>query len=552
MKRTVAPVNRPNVLFILADDLGQGDVSCFNPDAAWTTPHLDRLAAEGLRLTDAHATSALCTPSRYGALTGRYNWRSALKSSVLPGDSLALIERDRPTLASLLKGQGYRTAVVGKWHLGLDWHLRADGEDLDGFGLETPEGGVPTARMGRGGNFDVGARVWREGLDIDYSRPVRSGPNDLGFDHSFITPASLDQPPYVYVEDGVPLAQPDHYDGDGERIDRLTDSMWQSIQSGPMAPDYDVHRVVSDFHAHALAVLDDLLARDAPWFLYVPSHLVHGPVIPDEPWRGRSGAGAYGDWVLQLDDYVGEMVARVDAAGAREDTIVVFTSDNGVSGVAGLEALRGHGHDPSNGWRGHKGDVWEGGHREPTIVRWPGHVAAGSTSDALVSHADLFATLAEVLGVAVPDDAAEDSVSALPVWLGEDGPTRQTLVAVAGGGGFSLRRGRWKLEFVIDGDGMDVMHADTPPSPDVPRYVPGQLYDLEADPGERENLIADHPDLVRELTEEMAEQIRRGRSTPGPDGRNHAPTGAGAWVQIGWMHDADEVCRRGAADPDAG
>lgn len=532
--------SRPNILYVFADDLGQGDVSCFNPDAAWTTPHLDALARQGMRFTDSHATSALCTPSRYGLLTGRYNWRSRLKKSVLPGDSEALIEKDRTTVARFLQDQGYRTAVVGKWHLGLDWRLREGGDDHAAFGVE-PAPRPAGTRMGRGGNFDPADQVWQEGLDIDYSQPISFGPRELGFDHSFITAASLDQPPYVYIEDGVAQGVPTVYGGDAEQLDRVGASQQQQIQAGAMVEGYDVQRVARDFHAHALGVLDDLLAGEEPWFLYVPHHLVHGPIIPDEPWRGRSGAGPYGDFVLQFDEYVGELVQRIDDAGAAEDTIVVVTSDNGVSGVADLPHLASLGHDSSNGRRGHKGDIWEGGHREPFIVRWPGRVPAGSTSEHMVSHADLFATLADVLGADLPTDAAEDSVSALPLWEGGAEPVRTSLVAVSGGGGFSLRDGDWKLEFVTGGDGMDALFAAAAGDAEAPQYVPAQLYHLGEDPAEEHNLIAEHPDRVKAMTEAMAEQIRRGRSTDGPDVPNQGATGRSGWPQIDWMADAEQV-----------
>lgn len=532
------PSQSPNILFILADDLGQGDVSCFNPHAGWHTGHIDALAAQGLRMTDSHATSSLCTPSRYAALTGRYNWRSRLKSLVLPGDSMALVEADRPTLPRLLKDNGYRTAVVGKWHLGLDWHLKDSGNDYDAFGLSADEHPEPANRMGRNGDF-AARDMWHvEGLDVDYMQPVRRGPNQVGFDYSFITAASLDQPPYVYLENGMPQGVPSVFAGDQFNLDRVTDSQQQQIQKGPMVPGYDIGRVASDFQARALDVLDGFLADpDTPWFLYVPSHLVHGPVIPDAEYRGASGKGPYGDWVLQLDDYVGQLVDRIDAAGAGGNTIIVFTSDNGPSGVAGFETLAAQGHDPSNGWRGHKSDIWEGGHREPTVIRWPGTVAPGTTSDRTVAHSDLFATFAQILDVAVPEDAAEDSISNLPLWLGGDEAVRPDLISSSGGGGLAIRRGDWKLEFVTTGDGMDVLkdpHTTT-------SYEPAQLYNLVSDPGETDNVIAAHPLLVSELTELLAERIRRGRSTPGPDGVNDWPGPDGDWHQIGWLSDAEQV-----------
>lgn len=534
--------HRPNILFVLADDLGQGDVSCFNPEAQWETPYVDRVAAEGMRFTDSHATSALCTPSRYGALTGRYNWRSRLKSMVLTGDSETLIEHDRSTLPTMLQDQGYRTAVVGKWHLGLDWQLREGGDSYESFGVNPEEHPMPENRIGRDGNFD--ANRWHdvEGTDIDYSKPVQRGPNQMGFDYSFITAASLDQPPYVYIENGQPQGIPTVFGGDQYTLDRRTDAHQQQIQKGPMVEGYDVNQVAQDFQDKTLDVLDDFLAGDEPWFLYAPSHLVHGPIIPNKPWQGRSGISAYGDFVLQLDEYFGQMVAKIDDAGAAEDTIVIFTSDNGASGVAGLPSLRAEGHDPSNGWRGHKTDIWEGGHREPFVVRWPGRIEAGSTSHQMVTHADLYATVAELLDVEIPGNVAEDSVSGLSLWLGDEQPVRDHLVSHSGGGGFAIRRGDWKLEFTTTGDGMDAMY-EVATGGEQTKYEAAQLYDLASDPAENNNVIDQHPQLVAELTELLAELISSGRSTPGPEQPNMRNNPDGEWPQIGWMPNAEEVVK---------
>ncbi|MGM7671250.1 sulfatase family protein [Microbacterium sp. A93] len=531
---------RPNILFVLADDLGQGDVSSFNPGAAWTTPHLDRLAAGGMRFTDSHATSSLCTPSRYAALTGRYNWRSRLKRSVLPGDSESLIEKDRLTLPGFLGTQGYRTAVVGKWHLGLDWQLTPEGNALQQDAAANGEPPLPEQRMGRGGNFDPDYMHRSEGLDIDYAKPVTFGPREVGFDYSFITAASLDQPPYVYLEDGQAQQVPTHIGGDYSPLNRVTAEHQQSIQKGPMAEGYDIHRVAPDFQAKALEVLDGFLAGEDPWFMYVPSHLVHGPIIPNEPWQGRSGQGPYGDFVLQFDEYVGQLVERIDAAGAGEDTIIIVTSDNGASGVADLPRLAAQGHDSSNGWRGIKSEIWEGGHREPTIVRWPGTIQAGSVSAETVSHSDLFATVADVLGAAVPETAAEDSISNLPLWTGSQEPVRTDLVSHSGGGGFAIRQGDWKLEFVTTGDGMAQRFAESQGATPT-EYRAAQLYHLGQDPREQHNRLDEEPEVVRELTELLSSHIRRGRSTPGAERPNHANAPSRSWRQIAWMTDAETV-----------
>lgn len=538
---------RPNVLFILADDLGQGDVSCFNPEAGWQTPNMDRLASQGMRFYDSHATSALCTPSRYGFLTGRYNWRSRLKQLVLPGDAESLIEKDRLTLAQFLSDRGYSTAVVGKWHLGLDWQLLDDGADLAKYNISAQEHPIPETRFGRDGNFAPEQQWEVEGADIDYAKPITFGPNELGFDYSFITAASHDQPPFVYIENGRALDIPTKFGGDYWHLDRATPAQWAQTQKGPMTDDFDVTTLIQDFQDKALDVLEGLLEHDDPWFLYVPSHLVHGPIIPNEPWRGRSGFGPYGDFVLQFDDYVGQLVDAVDRAGQADNTVIIVTSDNGVSPIVGLDELAARGHDSSNGWRGAKADIWEGGHREPFIVRWPEVVAPDTTSDHLISHSDIFATLSEVLGATLPATAAEDSISQLSILQGSNQPTREDVVSSSGGGGLAIRKGDWKLECVTTGDGFSALQAQT--AGDEPtRYEPAQLYNLASDPGEERNLIAQHPAMVAELTELLSEYIRRGRSTPGPDQPNDAATPQDRWMQISWMNDADTVIAQCRAD----
>jgi arylsulfatase A-like enzyme len=364
--------SRPNIIYILADDMGYGDVSCLNEESRIRTTHIDRLAEGGMRFCDAHSSSTVCTPSRYSILTGRYAWRSQLKQGVTFGYDGPLIDSDRMTAASLLKDHGYTTACVGKWHLGWTWPRRGDGEE-----------------------------------DVDYTKPIEDGPTSLGFDAFFGISASLDMPPYVYVENDTPTATPDRIVPEGEDM-----GFWRE---GPIAPDFTHVDVLPELTRRALAWIDRSAEQDAPFFLYFPLPAPHTPILPTPEFLGRSGTNAYGDFCLQVDDVVGQILASLDQHGLTDDTIVVFTTDNGCSPRADFEALGRIGHRPSYVFRGHKADIYEGGHRIPLLVRWPDRIRPGSRTDETVCLIDLLATCADVLGVELPDNAGEDSVSNLPM-----------------------------------------------------------------------------------------------------------------------------------------
>ncbi len=505
----------PNLIYILADDMGYGDVSCLNPDSKIRTRHLDRLAAEGLACTDAHASSAVCTPSRYSILTGRYNWRSRLKSSVTNGYSRPLIEPGRMTVASLLRDQGYATAAIGKWHLGWHWGLKPGAD-------EAPAD--PTSR---------GPRAMARGRpeDVDYSKPIAGGPTDVGFDAYFGISASLDMPPYVYVRDDRATAVPDHITPacPGKRF-------WRE---GPIAPDFHHDEVLPRMTREAVDFIGRQADADRPFFLYVPLPAPHTPILPTEPFRGASGTNAYGDFCLQVDDVVGQVMDALDRHGLAENTILVFTSDNGCSPMADFEELAAAGHHPSYVFRGHKADIYEGGHRIPLLVRWPREIRAGSVCDETVCLVDLLATMAEITGTELPDDAGEDSVSQLPLWRGEaaDRSCREATVHHSIDGSFAIRRGRWKLEMCPGSGGW----SPPRPGPDCEGLPPIQLYDLDADIGERRNVADDHPEVVEELRALLTRIIEDGRSTPGAPQPN---TGDPWWPQVWWVEGAAVSPRR--------
>ncbi|MEL6430019.1 MAG: arylsulfatase [Planctomycetota bacterium] len=468
---------RPNIVYVLADDVGYGDVGCNGPDGRIPTPRLDRLASEGMRFVDAHSGSAVCTPTRYGVLTGRYAWRSRLARGVLDGWSVPLIPAERPTVASYLAGIGYRTAMIGKWHLGWNFSRR-----------EGPETAGRTA--------------------VDFDGPVTGGPDANGFGTYYAHSGSLDMAPYVYVEDGRVTAVPD----------RVTVGAHPGFwREGPTGADFEHEDVLPNFVRRARSFIEESAAGDAPFFLYLALPAPHTPILPTEAFRGRSGLNAYGDFMVQVDHHVGEILDALEEAGVADDTLVVFTADNGCAPPARIEELRSMGHDPSAGYRGHKADICEGGHRVPFIARWPERVEAGSVSTATVCLTDLFATLAEVSGVPLPAGAAEDSIGMLPALAGE-GAARSSIVHHSINGSFAIRRGCWKL-ILCPGSGGWSAPRPGPAREDASLPLV-QLYDLNEDPGETRNLEAERPEVVGALTELLATQVREGRSTPGPPAAN--------------------------------
>jgi arylsulfatase A len=485
----------PNIVYIFADDMGYGDVSCLNEQSKITTPNMDRLAAEGMAFTDAHSSSAVCTPSRYSVLTGRYCWRSPLKRGVNGGYTPHLIEDGRVTVAAFLREYGYHTACIGKWHLGMDW-------------------------VG-----DVGERGEKH-VDIDYAAPIANGPTAFGFDYYFGIAASLDMPPYVYIENDMVTAIPDHETGcDDEK------AFWRE---GPTAPDFEHIEVLPKCTQKAVDYIATRGASGEPFFLYFPLPAPHTPILPTPEYAGKSGTNEYGDFVLQCDGTVGAVMDALDNAGIADNTILIFTSDNGCSPRADFEELAAAGHNPSYVFRGHKADIYEGGHRIPLLLRWPARTPAGTTSDDTVCLSDLFSTCADIVGGDLADSVAEDSVSNLPLWLGEGRSQliREATVHHSIDGSFSLRKGKWKLEMCPGSGGW----SDPRPGEEPPEAPPIQLYDLTADIGERRNLCGEWPEVVDELKGILTRYVVDGRSTPGAPQPN---TGARYWPQLNWLMETD-------------
>ena len=461
----------PNVVVILADDLGWGDLGFYQGASKIPTRNLAILASEGVIFTDAHSPSAVCTPTRYGLLTGRYAWRSRLESGVLGGRSPALIEAGRRTLPSLLSEVGYHTVGVGKWHLGL-----------------------------------------QEKGPTDYSRPLRPGPVTQGFDTYFGIPASLDMEPYLWIEgDGVEALATETVSASKQRR-KGGGGFWRA---GAIAPGFrheDVlvrvgERAVFEIEAHARG------NDGKPLFLYLPLPAPHTPWMPVEEVRGASGAGDYGDFVVQVDGLVGSVMAALERGGLAADTLLIFTSDNGAHWLE--SDIERYGHLANGNWRGQKADIHEGGHRVPFVVRWPAQMRArgieGSRRDDLLCLTDIFATIAEVVGLSMPDAAAEDSFSQLGAILAVEGTQepRQNIVHHSLSGLFAIRQGRWKL-ILGRGSGGFTAPRRIDPKKLAAGEPHGQLYDLVSDPGESRNLYNDHPAVVERLTE-LLEKLRKDR-----------------------------------------
>ncbi len=457
---------RPNIVCILADDMGYGDVSALHPASKIKTPHIDRLVREGMSFDDAHSGSAVCTPTRYGLLTGRYCWRSRLKSGVLNGFSPALIEPGRPTVASLLREGGYATACVGKWHLGMDF--------------PTKDGKPANPR------------------NVDWAGRIRRSPLENGFDSYYGISGSLDMPPFIWI--------------DGDRFVGAATARKTFLRTGPAEPSFETVETLPEIGRRAVAYIEGRADKGQPFFLYVPLTSPHTPIVPSPEFRGKSPVGAYGDFCEQTDAVVGDICAALARAGLAEDTLVLFTSDNGCSPAAGTAQLERKGHFPSAGRRGYKADVFEGGHRVPFVVRWPGRVVPGSRYAETVCLTDVLATCAELADVRVPDTAGEDSVSLCPALLGEtQAPLREATVHHSINGSFAIRKGKWKLELCPGSGGWS---APKPKSKAEEGLPPVQLYDMASDPAERRNLQAEYPEVVRELTALLTRYRREGRSVP--------------------------------------
>ena len=483
--------SKPNVLIILADDLGYGDVHCYNPERGKIpTPNIDKLAAQGMRFTDAHTSSGVCSPSRYALLTGRYHWRSRLQSGIVGYLEKPLIAADRLTIASMLKQHGYRTGIVGKWHLGWDWNVAPEQK--------------PLFNGGRGANAGEATEAHRTAWREYFAKPIGGGPVTRGFDEYFGTDVP-NWPPFCFIENDRTVGIPSEFLPASKLVKN------QASKEGPALAGWQLEGILPALAEHASAFIERSAKQPEPFFLYLPLTAPHTPLAVAEGWHGKSGLNDYADFVMQTDAVVGRVLDALEKSGAASSTLVFFTSDNGCAPYIGVAELEAKGHFPSGPLRGYKADAWEGGHRVPFIVRWPGVVKADARCDALVQQSDVIATLAETLDAKLPDNAAEDSVSLVPLLKGGMQPTREYAISHAASGLPMLRKGAWKIIFGQGGGGFGAKGGKLPT---------GQLYDLSTDLGETKNLWAEKPELVAELTATMEKLVNDGRITPGPKQAN--------------------------------
>lgn len=491
---------QPNIIYVLADDLGYGDVTAFNSDSKIATPNLDQMANEGMKFTDAHTSSAVCTPTRYGILTGRYNWRSRLKSGVLTGKSKALIPSTRTTIASLLKKKNYQTAFIGKWHLGWDWAKKTEQENPgEGWGAK---------------DFD----------NLDFSKPITNGPKELGFEYSYGHSGSLDMAPYVYVENGMPTMIPT----------KTTVNKGQDFWRKGLTSDDFVHEdVTPNFFRRAISYVEEKAKQEKPFFLYLALPSPHTPILPTKEFQGKSGLeNPYGDFVMEVDAYMGQLLAQLKKFGIEENTLIVFTSDNGCSPQANFEQLISKRHNPSGIYRGHKADIFEAGHRVPFIVKWPAVIEAGTTNNQTICTTDFMATVAAITNYDLKENEGEDSFNMLPLLAQEfkGSSFREATIHHSINGSFAIRKGDFKLIMCAGSGGWSF---PKPNSKEAKEELPKiQLYDLSTDPGEQNNLQAENSEKVKELKDLLTQQILDGRSTVGAKQKND--TGS-HWKQLWWI-----------------
>ncbi len=470
---------RPNIVLILADDMGVDSVAALNEKCGIPTPHLDKLTKQGVTFTDAHSNSAVCTPTRYGVLTGRYAWRSRLKRGIVGQWERPLIENDRLPLPKMLKKEGYHTACIGKWHLGWSWPKK-------------------------GGGFTNKLK------EIDFTQSIKGGPLGAGFDYYFGDDVPNWQP-FVWIENDRTLGIPDN---------QVSFAKHYYSGRGIGMKDWELEKVLPKITEKSVKYINQQATKKEPFFLFFPMTSPHTPIAPSKQFQGKSGISPYADFLMETDWCVGEVLKALEKNGIADETLVIFTTDNGTSPKANFAQLRSKGTDLQHHWRGNKADAFEGGHRVPFIVRWPGVISANQKTSQLISLVDIMKTCADAVDVKLPETAAEDSFSLLPVL--KDPSIKESIhdaiICHSISGAFVVRQGAWKLQFCPGSGGWSAPRDSAAKKQGLPNW---QLFNLSTDPKETNNVVESHPEKVESLTKILKKYVENGRSTPGAVQPNH-------------------------------
>lgn len=479
-----APAEKlPNVLILYADDLGFGDLGCYNANSKIPTPNLDKLASEGMRFTDGHSSSGICTPSRYALLTGRHHWRKF--HGIVNAFGSSVFSPERLTLPEMLQAKGYTTGAIGKWHLGWDWAA-----------IRKPDTPKKNQKV----------------QDFDWSKPIPDGPLAHGFD-TYFGDTVINFPPYGWIENDRMVKAPDTMMNTG-KWKKIKEGRWE-CRPGPMCSDWDPYENIPTTTAKGVSFIKQHATADKPFFLYFAYPSPHAPIIPNDRFDGKSGAGPYGDFVVETDDSIGQLLAALDTAGITDNTLVIFSADNGPEHYAYARDAK-FDHWSAEPLRGLKRDIYEGGHRVPFIVRWPGKVPVGQTSDELISQIDIMATLATVTGYRLPDTAAEDSHDLLPLWTGATTTSpRTTHIHSTKAKAFAIRHGDWTLIQTENGylsRGYKAWEAKRDYPADDGKQA--QLFNMSSDMGQRTNLIEQHPEKAQHLATLLDKIRTQGYSSP--------------------------------------
>ncbi len=491
-------IQKPNVIVILADDFGVGDIQLHFPENKIQTPNLDNLAEKGMSFTDAHSSSAVCSPTRYSLLTGRYNWRTPLQEWVLACYEPPLIKQERITLPEMLKANDYSTACIGKWHLGWNW-----------------QGNQPSQRLEE--------RNKLKDANWDFSQPIKGGPTEHGFDYYFGTHVP-NFPPFTFIENDHVFIEPKAL---YEKVNFQGIHMPQSFDSMPMAPGWKFEDILPEITRRAVDYIHVQSKKDKPFFLFFSMTSPHEPVSPSNDFLGKSGIAPIADFVMETDWSVGEILQAVEDAEISENTLIIFTADNGHSNYTGWEELVNAGHAPSGPYRGHKGDIWEGGHRVPFIASWKGKIANGTSSDQLICISDIYATCHDLIsGYNLPANQAEDSFSFLDILLNKNSKSeRENIVSHSVNGEFAYRKNGWKIVFKLPESNLVKSRG---------KAAKSALYHLEYDIAENSDSAAFYPQKVEQLSKELRLIIERGTSQEGEKAANDVKVSFDTIQKVRW------------------